>query len=320
MEHLDILLLTATIILGTLGGGYTFHAYKNYDNKFLLDMVWYIIFFNLFVLSQLFFVYAYVNILVDYPTLVLQKILIAHKFLDFLAQVGIAYYFISILFDFLDKQKSTDFVKKFRMAAAFFTLGFFFAVIGYIDSARLNLFLIIKMVSEYVFVIFLFTGLVYLLVNSRKIKDTNRRKAVTLFGYFYILTFFLLVLMAVVLKNRGLYVTILSLLLNVFPIVWLKVVYLKYCLHSGLSLNHVNLAKIFSEKYNISSREIEVLNLLIAGKSNKEIEDLLFISINTVKNHVSCLFRKLGISSRGQLMNLVIMLSNTQISESPKQK
>lgn len=48
----------------------------------------------------------------------------------------------------------------------------------------------------------------------------------------------------------------------------------------------------------ISDREIEILQLLSQGKSNKDIARELFISINTVKVHLSNIFKKLNVSSR----------------------
>src|SRR5688500_1175158 len=50
----------------------------------------------------------------------------------------------------------------------------------------------------------------------------------------------------------------------------------------------------------ISTRESEVLELLAAGHSNKEIARLLGISPNTVKTHVASLFAKLGSTRRTQ--------------------
>ena len=48
----------------------------------------------------------------------------------------------------------------------------------------------------------------------------------------------------------------------------------------------------------LSAREIEVLQLIAAGKSNKEIASLLFISEGTVKTHVLSILEKLGVSGR----------------------
>lgn len=44
------------------------------------------------------------------------------------------------------------------------------------------------------------------------------------------------------------------------------------------------------------------LILLLAGKSNKEIEDALFIAMATVKIHVHNIFRKVNVGSRLQLL------------------
>ena len=48
----------------------------------------------------------------------------------------------------------------------------------------------------------------------------------------------------------------------------------------------------------ISERELEVLSLLAAGQSNKEIARQLELSPNTVKTHVGKLFEKLGAKRR----------------------
>jgi DNA-binding CsgD family transcriptional regulator len=48
----------------------------------------------------------------------------------------------------------------------------------------------------------------------------------------------------------------------------------------------------------ISERELEVLELLAAGRSNKEIASRLGVSPNTVKTHVARLFEKLEVNRR----------------------
>jgi DNA-binding CsgD family transcriptional regulator len=52
------------------------------------------------------------------------------------------------------------------------------------------------------------------------------------------------------------------------------------------------------ESLGISDREREVLELLAAGSSNKEIARRLEVSPNTVKTHVARLFEKLSVSRR----------------------
>jgi LuxR family maltose regulon positive regulatory protein len=50
----------------------------------------------------------------------------------------------------------------------------------------------------------------------------------------------------------------------------------------------------------LSERELEVLQLLAAGKSNRRIAQELFVSVGTVKTHINNLYRKLDAHSRTQ--------------------
>lgn len=54
------------------------------------------------------------------------------------------------------------------------------------------------------------------------------------------------------------------------------------------------------KKLNLSAREYEVLQLLAKGYSNAEIAKALFLSVSTVKTHVSNLFFKMDVKSRTQ--------------------
>jgi len=50
----------------------------------------------------------------------------------------------------------------------------------------------------------------------------------------------------------------------------------------------------------LSEQELRVLGLIVAGKSNREIADELFISVGTAKWHVHNILQKLGVSNRSQ--------------------
>jgi LuxR family maltose regulon positive regulatory protein len=53
----------------------------------------------------------------------------------------------------------------------------------------------------------------------------------------------------------------------------------------------------------LSERELEVLHLICAGKSNQEIANELFIALDTVKRHANNLYGKLGVRRRAQAIN-----------------
>lgn len=55
--------------------------------------------------------------------------------------------------------------------------------------------------------------------------------------------------------------------------------------------------------YDLSEREVEVMELLSKRFSNAEISEKLFVSTNTVKYHVKNLYSKLGITSRSEVID-----------------
>jgi DNA-binding CsgD family transcriptional regulator len=58
------------------------------------------------------------------------------------------------------------------------------------------------------------------------------------------------------------------------------------------------------ERLGITPRELEILGLIAAGLSTREIAERLFVSENTVKTHSSRLFAKLGARRRTQAVLL----------------
>jgi DNA-binding CsgD family transcriptional regulator len=58
------------------------------------------------------------------------------------------------------------------------------------------------------------------------------------------------------------------------------------------------------EELHITRRELEILELIAQGLSNREIAEKLFVSENTVKTHSSRVFDKLGARRRTQAVQL----------------
>ena len=67
-------------------------------------------------------------------------------------------------------------------------------------------------------------------------------------------------------------------------------------LGAGPDLAHLGDSR--PERHGLTDRELEVLRLVAAGKSNREIAAALVISEHTVARHVQNIFGKLGVSSR----------------------
>lgn len=58
--------------------------------------------------------------------------------------------------------------------------------------------------------------------------------------------------------------------------------------------------------YDLTEREMEVLNLVVQGYSNQQIADTLVISLATVKAHISSILSKLHVSSRAEAIAYAI--------------
>lgn len=62
------------------------------------------------------------------------------------------------------------------------------------------------------------------------------------------------------------------------------------------------------EEYKITSREREILQMIVDGHSNKEIADTLTISVRTVEAHRQNLFRKFDVDNIVKLVRLALEL------------
>jgi DNA-binding NarL/FixJ family response regulator len=77
-------------------------------------------------------------------------------------------------------------------------------------------------------------------------------------------------------------------------------------------VDYTSILEPIFDKYNITKREQEILRLIIDGKNNKQIEETLFISYHTVKNHVYNLYQKLGVKNRYELIHFITRTQNRE--------
>ena len=70
------------------------------------------------------------------------------------------------------------------------------------------------------------------------------------------------------------------------------------CLRSQSSLPDIGKQ---AANFGLSPREVEIVCRVMAGRSNRDLEDDLLISESTVKNHLYNIYRKLGVKNRVEL-------------------
>lgn len=74
-------------------------------------------------------------------------------------------------------------------------------------------------------------------------------------------------------------------------------------------VRHAECAKSLNMDDGLSRKEREIVMLVSQGLTNREIASMLCISEQTVKTHISRIFRKLNVSRRSQLVPLAMKLS-----------
>ncbi len=63
--------------------------------------------------------------------------------------------------------------------------------------------------------------------------------------------------------------------------------------------------ELLYQKYHITKREQDIIDQLCLGKTNQQIADTLFITLQTVKDHTHRIYSKIGINSRMKLVQLI---------------
>ncbi len=82
-----------------------------------------------------------------------------------------------------------------------------------------------------------------------------------------------------------------------------------YAVHAGKSRIPAVIAERLAERMggpDLTTRELEVLRLIVSGCANKEIGNKLFISEATVKTHINSILSKLGVTDRTQATTAAI--------------
>lgn len=93
---------------------------------------------------------------------------------------------------------------------------------------------------------------------------------------------------------------VLVLLVISIAMLWIRIE--KQKMDAIISILKTNLAAISNDRETklneLSAKQREVFDLIVEGKSNKEIIAEMVIELSTLKSHINQIYKKLGISSR----------------------
>jgi DNA-binding CsgD family transcriptional regulator len=294
------------LILGTWAAVYAFQFYRIYGNSFLRFLVRYVIFLNLAVFLFLITKYLYLN----FPESMFtdpQSVFYTIVFLvATLVEIGLIHSFVCVVTGLKAVENSNTLNRLFIATLVLVGVNTIIGITTYMNTGSNSWILMMYRGIVILAMIFILTANVSLLIRKNTENNDIRLKSHRAFGWFNLLGYVVFFGSSALSDTFNLYVSASALLfLNSVPILWLNKFfvrnYLKFSPDENLQFMDVAL-----QNHPISNREREIMELILQGKSNKEIEDVLFISYNTVKNHIYNLYQKLGVKSRGQLINFVL--------------
>jgi len=160
----------------------------------------------------------------------------------------------------------------------------------------------------------------FVFFRAHKINITKQRKISTNITAFYAILFFLLLIFWTTLSldivtriYSALAISFLFLIFNLAPLFYMNPL-LKMYQVIDIRTDQEIILKSLDLKCGITKREMEIVKLIARGNTNKEISEILFIALQTVKDHNRRIFRKLGVKNRVQLVNLIRNIQKTDLT------
>ena len=219
------------------------------------------------------------------------------------------YMFIRISFEIIERKIALKFTLWFFVIViiVFLTFGFLVPYIDYfiVDKIEIN---------THVFLFFIFIEILTLIIVfsnyfifSNYLKNKYKVRFIKLFALVNLSLYILSVVFLMLGENNLTFIagyTMVYFFKDIIPLLILGNYLSKNYVHP-INIVAENTKESFIERYGVSKRETEIIDEIIQGKTNKEIGDRLFISLQTVKDHIHNIFLKTEVKNRVQLTNLI---------------
>ena len=307
MQHLSITL--GILAFGT--GIVSLMMIQRYFNKLRLEYLkiyyTYIIVLNIFVLINLIFHYLLTNILSSTGDNLKILLIFSLNIFGYFIFTLLTYFYILFTRKVTGKESSpkTGLLLLLSVVAASLVYGF--AIANYLSSLNPGFFLNVHKVFVSVPLILSVGASIILYINASKLNIRSDINRLRLFSIIYTLFYIFQILLSFVPFKTVIVISTFNLLVyNLIPILFLKIFVQNYEKSKFNNIGTKSKVDQLFKKYGLSDRESEIAVLLAAGKSNEEIENEMFISIFTVKKHISNIFIKTDVRSRSQFMKLIL--------------
>jgi DNA-binding CsgD family transcriptional regulator len=305
MDHVLILLDAAALVIGIWAIVYTQQIYRIYKRAFLKSLAHYAVFLNLAVLVSLAARYLWTNLFGGDPqTASLFMALMALTV--FTAGVGRAYSFTKVVFWLRDKEPPRIVSQMLGIAALPFFISYIYGWRQFVEQGSARWIGSTSLVLSLSATAVIIASLVVLWTRKPAGLSPGRKKSINGFVILFLTSYAALASVYLLPRSVSAYVSSPMILwLSLLPLIWLKGYFEKNEV-SVYSQESSETLELIAGEFKISKREREIMELVLQGKRNKDIENLLYISGSTVKNHIYNLYQKVGVKSRVQLIQLVM--------------
>jgi DNA-binding CsgD family transcriptional regulator len=306
MDHLILLIMLFALILGTWAAVYAFQFYKIYGNSFLRFLVRYILFLNLAVFLYLVTKYLYLNFPESIFTDPKSTFYTIVFLIATLVEIGLIHSYVCVILGLKGVENSNLFNRFIIGGLILVGINYVIGITTYMNTGSNTWILMMYMGVVILAAIVILSANINLLFQRDTKYNNSALKSLRAFGWFNLVGYVVFFGSSVLSDSFNLYVSASALLfLNSIPTIWLKKFFMRDYMEFSAD-ESMPFLDVALQNYSISNREREIMDLILRGKSNKEIENKLFISYNTVKNHIYNLYQKLGVKSRGQMINFVL--------------
>ncbi len=152
-------------------------------------------------------------------------------------------------------------------------------------------------------------------INAAQLVDKNKRKTSRFLGLYFLICFLLFPLMIEFFSITFRFfapptayrlIFILMSLIPILPLLFLWS-HLKRCpMASFIDPRAINDLDTRLKQQGLTPREIEIVRLVLEGRTNAEIGDQLFISTKTIKNNMTSIFKKMPVKNRVQMVGFLL--------------
>ncbi|OHD09215.1 MAG: hypothetical protein A2Y34_14620 [Spirochaetes bacterium GWC1_27_15] len=313
MKHFLLFYLFLVFSLGVGTIIFSFIVYLKTKNKFTLSFLIFYIGFSLRVISMLFDMYAEnINLISNIRIIIIYLNILSYFLLIF---------FIPFLCNAIsEKNKIIENIFFASLVIISQILNFYFLSFEILDN-HIEVTIKNKIGMEILNYIFVMVNIYSLIIGIKNYINSKNKVIKKLLKRLLIAfaVFIPAILMDVfgwqfaknVLKLNLIYIPLHPLLYLTQGIIFIIFTAKQYILDITITNDLNKDKKQTFDKYNISGREQEIVDLILKGLANKEIANQLFISENTVKTHIKNIYEKIGIKNR---YSLIVLIKNSSLS------